>query len=244
MSATSREQIAACCKRLRLSRHLADNIGTIETEDREQFLLALLEMELEHREASRRMRLIKSAGFYTLKTFEGYVFDELKLPSGLSLEALTSCAFVEERRNIICYGNCGTGKTHLATALGVECCRQGRHVRFYRTAALVNQLSQARKGGELQRFLKQLSKLELLICDEWGYVPLDREGAQLLFQVVSDCYERVSVVITTNLEFSRWVSVFYDEQMTTALIDRLVHHSHLLIFDGQSWRMRHSLIRQ
>jgi DNA replication protein DnaC len=169
---TTREEIARCCKRLRLSRHLADNIGLIESGDREQFLLTLLQMELEHREAARRMRLIKSAGFYSLKTFENYVFDEVKLPSGLTVEALTSCAFVEERRNLICYGNVGTGKTHLATALGVECCRQGRHVRFTRTAALVNQLSQARKGGELQRFLKQLSKLDLLICDEWGYVPL------------------------------------------------------------------------
>jgi DNA replication protein DnaC len=111
---TTREEIARCCKRLRLSRHLADNIGLIESGDREQFLLTLLQMELEHREAARRMRLIKSAGFYSLKTFENYVFDEVKLPSGLTVEALTSCAFVEERRNLICYGNVGTGKTHLA----------------------------------------------------------------------------------------------------------------------------------
>jgi DNA replication protein DnaC len=244
MSSTTREQIAGCCRRLRLSRNLADNISGIEAQDREAFLLRLLEMELEHREAARRLRLVKGAGFYTLKSLEGYLFDEVKLPSGLSVEELTACRFVEQQRNLILYGNCGTGKTHLAIALGVECCRQGRHVRFYRTAALVNQLSVARKGGELHRFLKQLSKLDLLICDEWGYVPLDREGAQLLFQVISDCYERCSVVITTNLEFSRWVNVFYDEQMTTAMIDRLVHHSHLLIFDGQSWRMRNSLIRQ
>jgi len=92
--------------------------------------------------------------------------------------------------------------------------------------------------------VKQLSKVDLLICDEWGYVPLEREGAQLLFQVVADCYERRSVIITTNLEFSRWVSVFYDEQMTAALMDRLIHHSYLLIFDGPSWRMRNSLMRQ
>ncbi|MGB4570770.1 MAG: ATP-binding protein, partial [Tepidanaerobacteraceae bacterium] len=111
-------------------------------------------------------------------------------------------------------------------------------------AALVNRLVEARKGGELSGLLKQLSKPDLLICDEWGYVPLDREGAQLLFQVISDCYERRSVVITTNLEFSRWASIFYDEQMTAAMIDRLIHHSYLLIFDGQSYRMRQSLMRQ
>ena len=240
----AREQISACCKRLRLSRSLAENIDRVDSEDREQFLLALLKMEIEHREAARKVRLMKNAGFYTVKSFDGYVFDEIKLPSELTVQDLKSCAFIRDRRNLILYGNVGTGKTHLGIALGVEACRQGIPVRFYRTAALVNQLTEARKGGELHKYLKKLSKVDLLICDEWGYVPLDREGAQLLFQVISDCYEQRSVVITTNLEFSKWVNIFYDEQMTTAMIDRLVHFSHLLIFDGQSWRMRNSLIRQ
>jgi len=108
---------------------------------------------------------------------------------------------------------------------------------------LVNELLDAKKGGRLNRLLKSITKLDLLICDEWGYVPLDRDGSRLLFNVISDCYEQRSVIITTNLEFSRWVTVLYDEQMTAAMIDRLVHHSHLLIFDGESWRMRNSLIR-
>jgi len=138
----------------------------------------------------------------------------------------------------------GTGKTHLATAIGVEACRKGYNVKFFRTAALVNRLVEARKGGELSGLLKQLTKADLLICDEWGYVPVDREGAQLLFQVISDCYEQRSIIITTNLEFSRWMSVFYDEQMTAAIIDRLIHHCYLLIFDGQSYRMKQSLMRQ
>ena len=137
----------------------------------------------------------------------------------------------------------GTGKTHLATAIGIEACSRGKKVRFFRTTALVNQLNDAQKIGELSKFLKQLSKADLLICDEWGYVPLDRGGSKLLFQVISDCYEQKSVIITTNLEFSKWVHVFYDEQMTTAMIDRLVHHGYLLIFDGQSYRIKNSLMK-
>lgn len=238
-----REQISACCKRLRLSQGLAANIDTIDTEDRERFLLTLLRMEIEHRDQARITRNLKNAGFYTLKTFDDYQFDEVKLPSGLSPVDLRTCQFIDDGKNLILYGNVGTGKTHLATAIGVEACKQGRLVKFFRTASLVNQLLQASKGGELQKFLRQLSKQDLLIFDEWGYVPVDRDGARLLFQVVSDCYESRSIVLTTNLEFSRWVSIFYDEQMTAAMIDRLVHHSYLLVFDGESWRMRNSLIR-
>jgi DNA replication protein DnaC len=198
-----------------------DLVAGVETE---KALLTLLKMEIEHREESRKARYLKQAGFYTLKTFDGYVFDDIRLPSGTSPEDLKSCRFIEEKRNLILFGNVGTGKTHLATALGVEACKMGFQVRFFRTTALVNQLLAAKKGGTLQKYLKTLEKADLIICDEWGYVPLDRDGSRLLFQVVSDCYERRSIVLTTNLEFSRWVTIFYDEQMTTAMIDRLVHY--------------------
>ena len=140
-------------------------------------------------------------------------------------------------------GVLGTGKTHLAMAIGIEACNRGMKVGFYRTANLVNQLSDAKKAGTLSKLFNNLRKLDLLICDEWGYVPMDRASAQILFQVISDSYERRSVIITTNLEFSRWVGIFYDEQMTAAMIDRLVHHSYLLLFDGQSNRVRDSLMK-
>jgi len=117
-------------------------------------------------------------------------------------------------------------------------------VRFYRTATLVNELIDAKAKGTLNRFLQQLDKADLLICDEWGYIPLDRQGAQLLFQVVSGCYEKKSVIITTNLEFSKWNGIFFDEKLTSAIIDRLVHYSHLLVFNGRSYRLEHSKIRQ
>jgi len=145
---------------------------------------------------------------------------------------------VKNKTNIVMYGNVGTGKTHLSIALGVEACRKGYEVRFFRTSALVNRLSEEKKAGTLSGFLKKLNKADLLICDEWGYVPLDRIGAQLLFEVISERYENKPVIINTNIEFSRWVNVFYDEQMTGAIIDRILHHCHLLLFFSQSNRMR------
>ena len=128
----------------------------------------------------------------------------------------------------------------MATAVGVAACSRGMKVKFYRTAALVSNLSEAKAQGELNRFMKQLVKADLLIYDEWGYVPFEKEGAQLLFQVISECYEKRSVIITTNLEFSKWNGIFYDEKLTSAIIDRLVHHSHLLVFNRQSYRLTHS----
>jgi DNA replication protein DnaC len=107
---------------------------------------------------------------------------------------------------------------------------------------LVNQLTDAKANGELKRFFRQIEKCDLLICDEWGFVPFEKNGAQLLFQVVSECYERRSVIITTNLEFSKWNAIFYDEKMTSAIIDQLIHHSHLLVFNGPSYRLQHSTI--
>jgi DNA replication protein DnaC len=132
----------------------------------------------------------------------------------------------------------------MATAIGVEACMQGKKVGFYKTATLVNEIVTAKADGKLLQYLKKLEKLDLLICDEWGYIPFDAEGSQLLFQVIADCYEKRSIIITTNLEFSRWNGIFYDDQLTTSLIDRLVHHSHLIIFDRESWRFKHSLMQQ
>jgi len=242
MSATN-ERIAQCCKRLRL-RKLTDNMQLVTETDPELFVLELLEMEVAHRNRVRVERAIKTAGFYAAKRLEDFRFEEVTLPAALSPEAVSSLQFLEDAQNLILYGNVGTGKTHLATALGIEACKADKRVAFYRTAALVNRLIRLNEGGELQAFLKSIEKLDLLICDEWGYVPVNRDGAQLLFQVISACYEKRSLIITTNLEFSKWANIFVDETMTTAIIDRLVHHSHLLIFDGESHRVKNSLMRR
>jgi len=120
---------------------------------------------------------------------------------------------------------------------------QDKKVKFYKTATLVNELIDAKANGILTKYLKKLSKLDVLICDEWGYIPFDAEGSQLLFQVIADCYEKRSLIITTNIEFSKWNGIFYDDELTAALIDRLIHHSHLLVFNQESYRLKHSLMK-
>lgn len=212
----------------------------IEAKTHIEFLVQLLQSELKYRENNRIDKLLKKAGFYSLKNFDGFKFDEVTLPSSITPEYLKDCEFLETKSNIVMYGNVGTGKTHLSIALGVEACKKGIETRFFRTAALVNRLSEEKKKGTLSKFMKQILKSELLILDEWGYVPLDRLGAQLLFEIISECYERKSLIINTNIEFSRWVTVFYDEQMTSSIVDRVLHHCHLLLFPGQSNRIKES----
>lgn len=236
--------IADCCKKLRLSRNIVEMSDKVEADSHQEYLLKLLQAEVAHREEVRMNKLLKKAGFYTIKTFESFRFDEVTLPSDITLEYLKECEFIKNKTNIVMYGNVGTGKTHLSIALGVEACKKGLEVRFFRTSALVNKLAEQKKAGTLSAFLKTLNKADLLICDEWGYVPLDRVGSQLLFEVISECYERKPVIINTNIEFSRWVNVFYDEQMTGAIIDRILHHCHLLLFPGQSNRLREAALNK
>ncbi|HEY8387291.1 MAG TPA: IS21-like element helper ATPase IstB [Parasegetibacter sp.] len=215
---------------------------TTEGGSHQEYLYKLLSAELANREKVRVSKLINSAGFYSIKTFDGFRFDEITLPSDLTPERLKSLDFIRQKKNIIMYGRTGTGKTMLSTALGVTACQRGIPVKFYRTAALVNQLSEAKRAGTLSMLLKKLNKASLIILDEFGYVPYDRTGAQLLFDFLSEIHEQKSVILNTNLEFSRWVNVLYDEQMTAALVGRLLHHCYLLLFPGENNRLRESSI--
>lgn len=237
-----KNQIAACCKALKLGQNIVETCDTISADTHQEYLLKLLQLEVEHRALVREQKLLKKAGFYSIKTFNDFRFNEVTLPQEVTPEYLKNCDFLETKTNIVMYGNIGTGKTHLSIALGVEACKKGIHTLFYRTAALVNKLSEAKKDGTLSSLMQRILKADLIIFDEWGYVPLDRTGAQLLFEIISECYERKTIIINTNIEFSRWVNVFYDEQMTGAILDRILHHCHLLLFSGQSNRMRESSI--
>ena len=138
----------------------------------------------------------------------------------------------------------GTGKTQLAIALGIRSCELGFRVKFFTAAQLVVLLSEALAAGTLEKLLRSILKAELLIIDEWGYVPVSREGAQLLFRVISDCYEQRSLILTTNLEFSKWGSIMTDDQMAAAMIDRLAHYGYIALFEGESYPMKHALMRQ
>jgi DNA replication protein DnaC len=234
--------IKELCSTLRLGSRISESYSEIQANTHEEFLEKLLKMEVEAREVKRKNFLLKSAKFDVIKTFENYTLDEIVIPQSIDVNSIKTASFVEKKENLILYGPVGTGKTHMATAIGVEACNQKKVVKFFRTAALVNSLIDAKKSGQLKKFLKQIEKTDLLICDEWGYIPFEKDGSQLLFQVISECYEKRSLIITTNLEFSKWNSIFYDEKLTSAIIDRVIHHSHLLIFNGTSYRLKHSSI--
>ncbi len=239
-----KDRIADYCRQLKLGGNLVTNYSKITAETHEEFLAQLLELEIQHREVNRKNLYLKQANFDVIKTFKDYSLDTVEIPTSITLEDLKTAAFIEKKENLILYGQVGTGKTHMATAIGVAAINRGKKVKFYRTAALVTELIDAKATGNLGKFLRQIEKTDLLICDEWGYIPLDRQGAQLLFQVVADCYERKSVILTTNLEFGKWNGIFYDEKLTAAIIDRLIHHSHLIVFSGNSYRLQHSMINQ
>jgi DNA replication protein DnaC len=150
-------------------------------------------------------------------------------------------SYIQEHKNVIFVGKTGTGKTHLATALGLEACRQGVRTRFASGAGLVNELIEARSERVTNRVIQRISRHGLLILDELGYVPFSREGSQLLFQVLADRYERGSVIITTNLGFADWTQLFGDPTLTAALLDRLTHRAHIILCNWESYRLKESL---
>jgi DNA replication protein DnaC len=210
----------------------------------ESFLLRLCERELLERQQRATERRIKAAKFPTLKTIEGFRFDAQPGINEALIHELLTGEFIDRRENVLLIGNSGTGKTHLATALGLAACQEGRKVRFFGVTSLVTQLLEAREDRRLERLLKQLGRQELLILDELGYVPFTKAGAELLFEVVSRAYERQSLVVTTNLPFEQWPEVCGSERLTGAMLDRLTHRVHIVEANGESYRLRDSQRRQ
>ncbi len=236
-------EILSCSRQLMLSTQITQTCLQNGSQRQLEFVRDLFAQELEQRAQNRISRLIRKAAFPAFKTLENYEDSAIRFPDDFTLDMISSSEFVTTKTNLVLLGPVGTGKTHLAIAAGVCACHNGLATRFYTVAALVRTLGEAARTGKLDKLLRDLNKLDLLILDEWGYVPIDREGAQLLFQVIADSYETKSLVITTNLEFSRWGSVLTDDQMAAAMIDRLAHHGRLLLFEGSSYRMEHALMR-
>ena len=224
---------------------MAKGWRSVDYENAEQYVTDLLKLELQEREANRMNRMVKIAGFRVLKTLDDFVWNAaIELPAGLTREYMTDLRFLAPRENLIFLGTVGTGKTHLATAIALKACQEGRRARFFTAAELTKTLLEKSTKGTLNSFLGTLKKTELIVLDEIGFVPLHKDSAELLFQVISDCYERKSLIITSNLEFSQWNTVFGDNRLTAALVDRLIHHSHIVIFSGESFRLTQSLNRQ
>jgi len=213
------------------------------TPKQREYLHGVLLAEHESRQESRRQRLLKSARLPALKTLTGFDYSSVRFPEDYGREALESLEFINRAQDLVLYGDVGTGKTHMATALVAAACRQGIQARFFTTSALVMMLRRAKDEDRLDKELASLAKNQLLAIDELGYLPIDTEGARLLFQVIADGYEKRSLIITTNLEFSRWGTVFGDDNMAAAVIDRLVHHGRLLQFRGESYRVKNALMK-
>jgi DNA replication protein DnaC len=184
---------------------------------------------------------MRAAGFPVAKDFDTFDFSALPHLSKPKVLELARGEWIEQRANVCLIGSPGTGKTHLATALGLAACRQGQRVRFFTAAALVTHMEEAQKHYQLERILGQLDRADLLICDELGYLSFSRAGAELLFQVFADRYERRSLLVTSNLAFSEWGQIFQGERMTAALLDRLTHRCHIFEMNGESFRFRESM---
>ena len=208
--------------------------------DHPQYLLRLAELELIDRHQRMVERRIRAAHFPAVKSLDTFDFTAIPSVNKQMVMELARCEYIQRRENVIAVGNGGTGKTNVALGLGLAACQRGMSVGFTSAAALVHELMEARDERRLLSLQRQLSRLGLLIIDELGFVPLSPTGAELLFEVFSQRYERGSIPITTNLPFDEWTEVFGSERLTGALLDRLTHHVHILEMNGDSYRLKHS----
>jgi DNA replication protein DnaC len=211
-----------------------------ESVDYPRYLLRLTEQELLDRERRATERRIHQARFPVVKSLDTFEFLAIPAVNKALVLELARCEFLLRRENVLLVGNSGTGKTHLALALGLSACQRGYRVRFTTTAAMVHELLEARDEKRLLRYQKQMASYELLIVDELGFVPLSKSGAELLFEVFSQRYERGSTLVTSNLPFQEWTEVLGSERLTGALLDRLTHHVHILEMNGESYRLKQS----
>lgn len=213
------------------------------TDGQFEFLCSLISGEYSLRAANKIARLRRLGCFPFSKSFEGFTWEGVEFPVDFDRDELLSCRFIERRENVVLYGSSGVGKTHTAVALGLAACSQGRRVAFRETSQLVLELKAAHEAGTLKQKLDALARNELIILDEWGYLPCDPDGAKLLFRVISMCYERRSLLFTTNMDFSRWAAMFSDPDMAQSMLDRVIHHGRLITYDRESYRVKNSLMR-
>jgi len=209
--------------------------------DYDEFLLNVTEIEVQVRLENGRKRRLREAKFPLLKPLESFNFEEAQDLDVRLIKELSACEYVKQSRNIIFIGKSGTGKTHLATALGMEACRQGVRTRFVTGCGLANELIEAKDEKILGRVINRYAGYGLLVIDELGYVPFSKQGAELLFQVLAERHERKSVIITSNMGFGDWTQIFGDANLTSALLDRITHKAHIINCTWESYRLKETL---
>lgn len=235
-------RVAAAGRRCSLTGSLLVDWGTRGTPRQVEYLAEYLEAECASRGASRRAQLPGRCALPQAKTLDGYDWGSVAWPDSFGRDDLLSLSFLDRHEDVVPVGDVGTGKTHMLEALCALCCQSMRQARFFTASSLAVRPGRARGGGSPGREHDRLARAELLGIDELGFLPLDVDGARLLFQVVSESCERQSLVTATNLESGRWGTVFGDDQMAAAVIDRVCHHGRLLRFRGESYRVRHALM--
>ena len=246
MKAAVKAQLLANLKTLKLSAMISQLEGCLRqaresSEDYAEFLLNLTELEVATRMENGRKRRLRDAKFPLLKPLEVFKFEAAPDLDTRLIKDLAGGRYIKDARNVIFLGRSGTGKTHLATALGMEACRQGIRTRFVTGCALANELIEARDEKILARVIKRYASYGLLIVDELGYVPFSKEGAELMFQVLAERHERRSVIITTNLGFGDWTQIFGDPTLTAALLDRITHKAFTINCTWESYRLKDTL---
>jgi DNA replication protein DnaC len=210
----------------------------------DRYLLALAEQEIIQRDENRKLSRIKAARFPVLKELADFDFSCVPSLNKQRILELARGEYLTKAESILLIGNPGLGKTHVATGLALAACRQGHRVRFYNAAGLVNELIQAQDEHQLSKFMTTALRQRLIVLDELGFIPFSATGSQLIFQFCSTLYERVSMIVTSNLRFADWTQVFGDERLTAALLDRLTHRAHIAEFTGESFRFRQRMQRE
>ena len=249
MNAGMKAMLTENLKSLRLST-MINNFENILRQSREskldydEFLLNLTEVEIQVRKENGRKKRIREAAFPLLKPLEAFDFESAPDIDVRLIKELSTGEFIKDKRNIIFLGKSGTGKTHLATALGMEACDLGVRTRFVTGCGLVNELIEARDDKSLRRIMKRYFSYGLLIIDELGYVPFSKEGAELLFQILAERHERKPVIITTNKGFGDWTEIFGDPSLTAALLDRVTHNAHVINCTWDSYRLKETLRKE
>lgn len=238
----TRETIAQLCKSMKLSARMADNAMTITGRTNQEYLINLFQNEVNCRRKSTATKRMTDARFPYEESFDEFDPHELVFSDEFGIEDCMDLTFLNEKRNILMYGNPGTGKTMLSICIGIQACHSGISIRFFDTESLISELKDAYKKGRLTDFKAKHTSARIIILDEFGYIPYDPDGAQLLFNFVSNVYKKSSIIVTTNKEFSEWREILGDLKLTKAFTGRIIHKCELIVFPGEDRRISNSSI--